>query len=62
MQKEKCNTFNSKLQIEFDVISWVTELCTRYSKRERYTKLRRQLKQACTANINDCCTGAAHLL
>ena len=42
--------------------STVPELRSRYSKLERYTKLRRQVKQARAANKNGRCTGAAHLL
>ena len=45
-----------------EIKSWVPELRSRYCKRERYTKLRRQVKQARTANKKGRCTGAAHLL
>ena len=40
--------------------STVPELRSRYSKLDRYTKLRRQVKQARTANKNGRCSGAAH--
>ena len=42
--------------------STVPELRSRYSKIDRYTKLRKQVKQACTANKNGRYSGAAHLL
>ena len=42
--------------------STVPELRSRYSKFDRYNKLRQQVKQARTANKNGRCTGAAHLL
>ena len=42
--------------------SCVPDLRSRYSKRELYTNLRRQVKQARAANKNGRCTGAAHLL
>ena len=43
-------------------LSTVPELRSRYSKIERYTKLRRQVNQTHAANKNGRCTGAAHLL
>ena len=42
--------------------STVPELRSRYSKRERYAKLRRLVKQARAANKNGRCTGTAHLI
>ena len=43
--------------------STVPELRSRNSKLDRYTKLRRQVKQARTANKNSRCSAeAAHLL
>ena len=43
-----------------EIISTVPELRSRYSKLDRYTKLRWQVKQAHAANKNDRCSGAAH--